>query len=338
MSAPVTERTDRFPILTWVVLAFTIVVIISGDIVQATESGAGCGETWPRCDGSLIPTISDLQTGVEFTHRMVTAVLGFGYIALTVGAWRRRGWSADSGALATFGRLLTPSGFADAYRRSQPVWRATVWAVLFFVIEVILGAMLVVFGWVEDDASIGRVIVDGVHLVNTFAMVATLTLVVFHAGGGRSIRLDWSRLSTKVWAGGAATIALIGISGAINSLADALYFADGVVVEETPIADILVNIRAIHPVIAIGGGIVLFMIARYLAEGRTDPAIGRLALGIQGIVFAQFVIGFLNIALLTPLETQVVHLLAAHILWVLFVFLGARLFEVPVTVDETVES
>ena len=30
MSAPVTERTDRFPILTWVVLAFTILVIISG--------------------------------------------------------------------------------------------------------------------------------------------------------------------------------------------------------------------------------------------------------------------------------------------------------------------
>jgi len=337
MAAPATTRTDRFPVFAWVVLAFTILVIISGDIVQATESGAGCGETWPRCDGSLIPSISDLQTGIEFTHRMVTAVLGFGYIGVVIGAWRRRGWTDGTGALATVGRLLTPAGFADAYRRSSALWRVTVWAVVFFVVEVILGAMLVVFGWVESDASIGRVIVDSVHLVNTFAMVLTLTLVVFYASGGGALRLDRSRLSHKLLLAGAGIITLIGITGAINSLADALYFAEDVIVEETPIASILVTIRGIHPVVAIGGGIGVFLIARYLASGQGET-VRRYALVIQGIIWAQFVIGFLNIALLTPLESQVAHLLTAHVLWVVFVLFGAALIEEPAPVGEAIEA
>jgi len=327
MDAPAVARTDRFPIFVWVVLVFTIFVIISGDIVQATESGAGCGETWPRCDGSLIPSISDLQTGIEFTHRMVTAVLGFGYLAVVIGAWRRRGWSSDAGARSTVRALLTPAGFRDTYRRSTPLWRITVWAAFFFIVEVILGALLVVFGWVEGDASIGRVVVDGVHLVNTFVMVGTLTLVAFHAGGGRLVRIDRSRLSHKLLVAGAGTITLIGITGAINSLADALEYAEDVVVDETQIASILVAIRGIHPVVAIGGGIAVFLIARYLVQG-VDESTKRLGLAIQGLVWAQFIIGLLNIALLTPLETQVLHLLTAHSLWVLFVLLGARLLQV----------
>ena len=46
---------------------------------------------------------------------------------------------------------------------------------------------------------------------------------------------------------------------------------------------------------------------------------------IQGIVWAQFVFGFANIALETPLESQIVHLVTAHTLWALFVFLSAHL-------------
>ncbi len=330
MDSRVEQRTDRFPLFVWVVLAFTVIVIVSGDIVQATESGAGCGETWPRCDGSLFPSISDFNTGVEYTHRVLTSVLSLGYIGLVIGAWRRRGWD-DGAGVRSFLRTLTPGGFRDAYRRSNQLWRVTTWAVLFFVIEVIIGAMLVVFGWVESDASIGRVIADGLHVVNTFAMVATLTLAGYLASVDRHLRFDRSRLSHRALLGGAGVITLIGITGAINSLADALYFAEDVVVEETPIASILVSIRAIHPVVAIAGGLAVYFIARYLAQGQS-PAVGTLAMIVQGTVWVQFVVGMLNIALLTPLESQVVHLVLAHSLWIAFMLLGARLLETPAKV------
>ena len=159
----------------------------------------------------------------------------------------------------------------------------------------------------------------------------------FTPAGGGSLRLDRSRFSHKLLLTGAGIITLIGITGAINSLADALYFAEDVIVEETPIASILVTIRGIHPVVAIGGGIGVFLIARYLATGQGEQ-VRRYAMAIQGIVWAQFIIGFLNIALLTPLESQVAHLLTAHVLWVLFVLFGARLVETPVAVGGTIEA
>jgi heme A synthase len=326
-----TKRRDSFVVLAWVVLVFTVLVIISGDIVQATESGAGCGETWPRCDGSLIPSIGDMKTGIEFTHRMVTFVLGFGYLALAVGAWRRRGWSSQGGA----GALWRPDRWYPAtraaYRRSTPVWKAMVWAMVFFILEVILGALLVVFGWVEDDASFGRVVVDAVHLVNTFLMVGSLTLVLFHARGGGSFRVDTRRTTDRLALGGIAILVVIGISGAINSLADALYFAENVDVESTPIASILVAIRGIHPAIAIAGGIGMIVVVRTLVEGADEES-RRIALVIQGIVWAQFVFGFVNIALETPLESQIVHLVTAHTMWALFVYLSARLLALKASV------
>ena len=50
-----------------------------------------------------------------------------------------------------------------------------------------------------------------------------------------------------------------------------------------------------------------------------------LAVGIQGIVWLQFVVGLLNIALEVPLETQLIHLFVADVLWIAFVLLGAHL-------------
>jgi heme A synthase len=289
--------------LAWFVLVFTVVVVISGDIVQATESGAGCGETWPRCDGALIPGIGDQATAIEFTHRALTAALGIAFVALLVAAWR--------------------------HGRSHRVWRASLWATGFLVIEIVFGALLVVFGWVEDDASLGRVIADGVHLVNTFLLVGAVAVVVHYASGGRAFSLDLSRLRGRLIAAGGLVLIAVGITGAINSLADTLYFADTVDVDETEIASILISIRGIHPAVAIGGGLAIFAIVRYLTVDATG-AERRLGWFVQGVVWAQFVFGLLNIALLTPMEVQVVHLLTAEALWIGYVFLGMRLTATPI--------
>ena len=76
-----------FQLYLWGVLLFTVAVIISGDIVQATESGAGCGDSWPKCDGTLIPAFADIHMAIEFIHRMLTSVLSFGYFGLLIGGY-----------------------------------------------------------------------------------------------------------------------------------------------------------------------------------------------------------------------------------------------------------
>lgn len=280
----------------WGVLVFTVIVIISGDVVQATSSGAGCGENWPRCDGALLPGLSDQATIVEFSHRILTTVLSFGFIVMLIAAWR-------------------------LYGTSHRVFKAAVWAGVFLVLEILIGAALVLFGWVEDDASIGRVIADAAHVVNTFLMVGALTLTAFFASGGPAIpKRDPRRPLLMV---GAFIIVAVAISGAINSLADTLAVTETVDLDSTPVAGILVAVRGIHPVIAIAGGLGVFLIVRSM-----DPPYGtssRLSIAVQAVVMTQFVVGIANIALLTPMETQVTHLLLADALWVLYILYAASL-------------
>ena len=280
----------------WAVLIFTVIVIVSGDVVQATSSGAGCGENWPRCDGALLPGLSDRATIVEFSHRMLTTVLSIGFIVMLIAAWR-------------------------VYGTSHRVFKAAVWAGVFLVLEILIGAALVVFGWVEDDASIGRVVADAAHVVNTFLMVGALTLTAFFASGGPALPKRDSRRPLLVI--GAFIIVAVGISGAINSLADTLALTETVDLDSTPVAGILVAVRGIHPVLAIAGGLGVVMIVRSLAPPPGTSS--RLGIAVQAVVMTQFVVGIANIALLTPMETQVIHLLLADALWILYILYAASL-------------
>src|SRR5271170_5967674 len=72
----------------WAVVGYNVLVILWGALVRATESGAGCGNNWPLCNGVAIPVSPTLHTIIEFTHRqMVTGdVLAIG--ALLVWTFR----------------------------------------------------------------------------------------------------------------------------------------------------------------------------------------------------------------------------------------------------------
>jgi heme A synthase len=275
--------------------------------VQATSSGAGCGENWPRCDGALLPGLGDQATVVEFVHRMLTTALSIGFAVMVVAAWR-------------------------LYGTSHRVFKATVWSSVFLVLEILIGAALVLFGWVEDDASMGRVVADAAHVVNTFLMVGALTLTAFFAGGGPSVLRTDPRRGRLL--GGAAVIVAVAISGAINSLADTLAVTESVDLDSTPLAGLLVAVRGVHPFMAILGGLAVFAIVRSLTSA--EPWIVRLSWGVQIVIVAQFVVGIANIALLTPMETQVAHLLLADALWILYVlFTAARLTTSEAGIDST---
>lgn len=289
----------RFRGFSWAVVIFTIGVVVSGDIVQATESGAGCGEHWPRCNGSVIPAIGNANTAVEFTHRIMTTVLSLGFIALLYGAWK-------------------------LYGRGHRVWGATLWATFFLITEILLGAALVLFGWVDEDASWGRVIADALHVVNTFLLVGAIALIAWFASGGAAFRIDRNRRTDRLLLGSVIVVLLIAITGTINSLADTLDMSEAVDIDETPIAAVLVSIRGIHPAVAIATGAGIFYAMTLLRDSASGLAL-RLLQGVQAVIVLQFVVGILNIALLTPLETQIVHLVLADTLWILLILLTAQM-------------
>ena len=283
-----------FQIYLWGILLFTVAVIISGDIVQATESGAGCGDSWPKCDGTLIPAFADVHVAIEFIHRMLTSVLSFGYLGLLIG-----------------GYLL--------FGRKHPVWRSILFSTAILLVEILLGASLVLFGWVEDNATWGRVIADSFHVVNTLVLLGSLVLIIFLSIPDGGILVAKSNPKRRYLIFAMLIVILITVTGTINSLADTLYLSDHVVVEETPIAQLLVSVRAIHPLIAIIGGFAIIGLLYLVIE---EPSAQKSALGfaVFGVIFLQFLSGVFNIVLLTPVETQIIHLGLADTLWILLVF------------------
>src|ERR1700691_5741665 len=64
----------RFPKFAWIVLAYTVALILEGAFVRATGSGAGCGNNWPLCNGQLVFGTPALATVIEFAHRSMTGI------------------------------------------------------------------------------------------------------------------------------------------------------------------------------------------------------------------------------------------------------------------------
>src|SRR5579884_1886863 len=73
-------------------VACMFITYVSGTIVTGTQSGQGCGNSWPLCGGKFVPEFA-FHTAVEFTHRVITGLVTFMVIGLAAGAlwfWRSR--------------------------------------------------------------------------------------------------------------------------------------------------------------------------------------------------------------------------------------------------------
>lgn len=88
--------TRRFTTLAWSAAVCTYLLIILGGIVRITGSGLGCGDHWPLCNGHLFPPLNDIGTVIEWSHRLVAALVSVLVVALAVVDW----WDGSRGRLA----------------------------------------------------------------------------------------------------------------------------------------------------------------------------------------------------------------------------------------------
>src|SRR3984957_8938468 len=66
----------------WGVLAYFVAVILWGAVVRATGAGAGCGNHWPLCNGTVLQYSPSSNTIIEFTHRITSGLSFFSAVAL----------------------------------------------------------------------------------------------------------------------------------------------------------------------------------------------------------------------------------------------------------------
>ncbi|MEI7645987.1 MAG: COX15/CtaA family protein [Chloroflexales bacterium] len=292
----------RYTQFAWGVLAYNILVVLWGAYVRASSSGAGCGQHWPLCNGQVIPQVQQVQTLVEFAHRITSGISLILAVALLVWALR----IFPKGHLARRGATLT---------------------MIFIVIESLLGAGLVLFQLVNHNTSVSRVTASGIHLVNTLLLVGAITLTAWWAGGGRAIRLRGQGAAGWMLGVGVLALLALGATGAMTALSDTLFPSDslsaGIAQDFDPTAHFLVRLRFWHPVLAIATGVYLLVIGQILSRQRPSEG-ARIGAALLLLLFlAQLGVGAINLFLLTPITLQIIHLLLADVVWVALVLLSA---------------
>lgn len=288
----------RFANFTWGVLILNVIVIIWGAYVRATGSGAGCGANWPLCQGVVVPQPKQIETLIEFSHRMSSGLALIAVLALVVWSFR-------------------------AYPKGSLVRKGALAVLFFMIVEALIGAALVLLSYTAFNVSVGRAIWMAGHLVNTFLLLGSITLTAWWASGGGALRLRrQGAVGVAYWLLVAGMLVL-GVSGAITALGDTLTLRGGISPASDPLVATFVELRVFHPLIAFAV-FGLAVLAVWLANSRrSDPAVRRSGRTIIALFVVQLLLGALNVALKAPVWLQMVHLLFTSVIWIFVVLLGA---------------
>jgi heme a synthase len=289
----------------WGVVTYNVAVVLWGAAVRATGSGAGCGDHWPLCNGSVIQHYPTAATLIEFAHRATSG------IAL----------------LAVFGLLFWT--FRAAPRRHL-ARAAAVAAVVLTLNEALLGALLVLLGKVAHDQSNSRAVYLALHLTNTLLLLGALTLTAHFLSRSEG----YMRGSVSIWKGGFLGLAVtlfVGVSGSLAALGDTLFPATSLraalAQDFSQKSAWILRIRWVHPALSvIAGAFVIWLVAL----GVRSMLSRGLALGVAGLLLLQYVLGVADLTLLAPTWMQIVHLLGADVLWIALVVLTARITIRPI--------
>lgn len=275
----------------WATLAFNVVVILMGAVVRATGSGAGCGRSWPTCHGTVLPVLEG-DTAIEFAHRAVSGV------ALVLVA-----------VLAFLVLRRVP--------RPHQARMAAGLSLVAIIGEALIGAGIVLFEWVAEDTSVARAVSVPLHLVNTFFLLAVLTLTAHLLGGGTPLRPSRHPTTRRWLTAGAAAFVVIAATGAVTALADTLFPKTGPA--STDVEHFLTDLRVLHPIVAV-------VIALAAAFGLVRRGLGGRAVTFLSVAVAvQITSGFVMIALGLPLWIRLTHLAIADLIWIGYVLAAAEL-------------
>ena len=289
----------------WGVLAYFIAVILWGTLVRATGSGAGCGDHWPLCNGTVIQHSASVNTLIEFTHRITSGLSFFAVLGLLV--WTFRG--------TVRGHLARAAAVAS---------------VAFALIEAVLGALLVKLGYTAQSQAPHRPAFLALHLTNTLLLLAALTLTAHLLSRRKGFLSGSVRLVAPFGAlASVLVVMVVGVTGSLAALGDTLFPATslGLALAQdfSATSGWLVRWRWTHPTVAFVASIFLIWLLVRAAQRSTHWDNRGLSALVLLLLAGVYVLGLLDVVLLAPLWVQVAHLLAADSLWASLVVLTARL-------------
>lgn len=298
------SKISGFAKYAWVLLAYNIVVILWGVFLRASKSGDGCGQHWLTCHGEIVPSAPELKTIIEYSHRMMSALDGL--LMLVLVSWAIRIW----------------------YRKrevsSKSVLRTAIAALFFVLTEGAIGAGLVLTGNTAETLTAARPFWMAGHLINTFILLAFLTLTARSASGGKLLKLRVEPKYLIALIVGALAIFAVGITGSIAALSHMIFpsgtLIEGMVSDFSPTSNILLRLRLLHPISAILTSVFLIFLTGWITKQRgDDPKVARWSNVLAILIIAQIAFGAATLLMLAPIVMQLGHLLFAEAIWISYV-------------------
>lgn len=301
--ADVERSVARFHRIAWVVLAYTVFVILFGAWVRITGSGAGCGQHWPTCQGEVVHLPQSIETVIELTHRLTSGLDLIAVLVLLGLAIRR----FPRGSLVRWGAWLS---------------------LVFIITEALLGARLVLLGLVGLNDSTPRAVMMALHLTNTSLLTGAMAVAVWASGEGKDRRLRWPGTAGWLLVGALAATLIVSGAGAVTALGDTLYpvtdsaqaVRDGLTTQGNTV-HLLQRMRIVHPALSVAFGLGLFYLCGWLRERNPNRSVIRWTWIVTVLVAIQLGAGLANIALSAPGWMQILHLFLAVALWIALVLM-----------------
>lgn len=283
----------------WATLAIFVVVVLQGAVVRATSSGAGCGAHWPLCNGEVLPHFRRLATIIEFMHRSLTGISGTMFFVLA-------GWVF----------VATP--------KQHPARKAAMWSLGFLILEALLGAVLVLGHYVENNTSDMRVFVQSIHFTNTMILLAATTAVAVLLGHVKAAAYNRPLRQASLLT--IAAILLTGAAGSVAALADTIFpshsLQAAIAADFAADSPLLIRMRWMHPAASLLIVAATLLLTQRLRKSGAAHA-GNLL--IANLVL-QMLIGVADVLMLAPTWIQVLHLLGADMFWISLIAISIPLF------------
>ncbi len=311
-------KLSRFAKFAWFVLAYNIVVIIWGAFLRASLSGDGCGEYWLTCGGEIVPSAPQFKTVIEFSHRLSTGLAFIFVLILFVWAFRK-------------------------FDKNQLIRKMALASFVFIVVEALIGAGLVLTGNTAGNWTASRPFWMAAHLITTFSLLAVLTLTAWFAGGGKTF--DFKAEPKTLFLLGLAVfgILLVGLSGSVAALSSMLFpsstLAEGAAKDFSATSHYLLRLRVSHPILSVSVGVFLIFLASWIkSKTKERLATNRWANILIILIGIQFLSGALTLLMLAPIVLQLVHLLLADAVWIVFILMSATVLAEENSLAETTFS
>lgn len=287
----------------WFALVYNIVVILWGVFLRASKSGDGCGQHWLTCHGEVIPSAPEMKTVIEFSHRLTSGLAFIVVLALLVWAFRK-------------------------FAKGHPIRKTAVISFIFIVTEALVGAGLVLTGNTAETLTASRPFWMAGHLINTFILLAFLSLTAWFASGGKTFNFK-AQPKVLLFLGIAVLgIFLVGMSGSVAALSSMLFpsetLTEGVAKDFSDASHVLLRLRVSHPILSIIVAVFLVFLAGWFkSKAVGNFRVNRWANVLTILIVVQIAFGALTLLTLAPIVMQIGHLFLADAVWIVFVLLSA---------------